>query len=188
MDTRTIFFVGKPGCGKGTQAKLLSEKSGWPAFSSGKMFREIAAEDTPVGRKVKKEMEAGFLSPHWFAMYLYEKTLFGLPEGASAIFDGFNRKVHEAELVVDSLTWLARAFTVIHIKVSDDVVRERLHKRKEIEGRADDNVVEERLKEYEMHTVPAMEIFSKAGVMVEVSGEQGQEKIAEDIRAALGIA
>jgi adenylate kinase len=188
MNTRTIFFVGKPGCGKGTQAKLLSEKIGWPVFSSGKMFREIATESTPVGLKVKKEMESGLLSPHWFAMYLYEKTLFALPEGGNAIFDGFNRKVTEAELIVDSLHWLGRPFSVINIIVSDDSIRARLEKRKEIEGRADDNVVEERLKEYELHTVPAIEIFRKDGVLIEVDGERTPDEIAEEIKEKLAFA
>jgi len=187
MDTRTIFFVGKPGCGKGTQAKLLSEKTGWPVFSSGKLFRALAAEDTPVGKKVKFENDAGLLQPHWFAMYFYLKSLFSLSEGASAIFDGFNRKIQETELIMSSTQWLERPFTVVHIAVSDEAVRERLGKRREIEGRADDNVVEERLREYEMHTVPAMEVFTKAGVMIDVNGEQPPEKIAEDIRAALGL-
>lgn len=188
MNTRTIFFVGKPGCGKGTQARLLSEKTGWSVFSSGKQFRAMAAEETPVGKKVRLENDAGLLQPHWFAMYLYLKSLFSLPEGASAIFDGFNRKIQETELIVSSMAWLDRPFTVMHIVVSDASVRERLEKRKGIEGRTDDNVVEERLKEYEMHTVPAMQIFKKAGSMIEVNGEQEPEKIAEDIREALAIA
>ena len=78
MEARTIFFIGKPGCGKGTQAKLLSHISGWKVISSGSQFRAIAAEDTPVGRKVKSEIDTGFLSPHWFAMYLYLKALFSV--------------------------------------------------------------------------------------------------------------
>src|SRR3989344_2873926 len=112
METRTIFFIGKPGCGKGTQAKLLSEKTGWPVFGSGQEFRKIAEESTHVGKKVKQEIDAGILSPPWFAMYLYQKALFSVQEGQSVIFDGFNRKVPEAELVVDSLKWLGRPFAI----------------------------------------------------------------------------
>jgi adenylate kinase len=188
MDTRTIFFVGKPGCGKGTQAKLLSEKTGWPTISAGKQFREIALEDTPVGRKVKSEMGNGALMPHWFAMYLYQKALFSLSADSSVIFDGFNRKVPEAELIVSSLAWLGRSFTVVNIVVSDEEVRRRLLVRKETEGRADDSVVEERLKEYSAHTEAAINIFRAAGSLIEVNGEQAPEKIAEDINKALGVA
>jgi len=185
--TETIFFIGKPGCGKGTQAKLLSEKTGWPVFSSGKLFRAIAQEDTPVGRKIKEENDAGLLQPHWFAMYLYLKSLFSITEDSSAIFDGFNRKIQETELIADSMRWLGRPYTAIHIKVSDETVLERLEKRKSIEGREDDNVVEERLKEYEIHTIPAMEIFKKDGSLIEIDGEQSPEDITIAIQKALKL-
>src|SRR3989344_1161543 len=132
METTTIFFMGKPGCGKGTQAKFLAEATGWPVFSSGQLFRALEAEDTPVGRKLKRENEAGFLSPHWFAMYLYLKSVFSIPEGASAIFDGFNRKIEEAELNIGSLAWLERPFTVINVIISDEEVGRRLEGRRKV--------------------------------------------------------
>ncbi len=187
MDTRTIFFVGKPGSGKGTQAKLLAAETGWPVFAAGTLFRTIAKEATSAGRKVKEEMEAGLLVPHWFAMYLYLKTLFSIPEHQNAIFDGFNRKVAEAELVVDSLRWLGRAFTVVDVVVSDTEVEKRLALRKETSGRVDDTVVSERLKEFHTFTAPAIEIFRNAGVLIEVNGEQSREDIARDVLAALGL-
>jgi adenylate kinase len=187
METHTIFFIGKPGCGKGTQAKLLSEKTGWPIISSGSQFRAIANEDTPVGKKIKSEIDVGGLAPHWFAMYLYLKSLFGVADTANVIFDGFNRKILEAELVIDSLKWLDRPAVVINISVSDDEVRRRLAGRKIIEGRADDDAVEERLKEYREFTEPALALFRKEGVLVEIDGEQSPEAIAADINAALAL-
>lgn len=186
-EARTTFFIGKPGCGKGTQAKFLSEKTGWPVISSGNQFRALAAEDTPVGRKIKSEMEAGNLAPHWFAMYLYLKSLFTVDEGADVIFDGFNRKMAEAELVVDSLSWLGRSLTIINIAVSDEEVRRRIAGRKEVEGRADDDAVEERLKEYYENTEPAVSIFRDAGVLIDINGEQSPEATFEDILKALKI-
>ncbi|MEK7604789.1 MAG: nucleoside monophosphate kinase [Patescibacteria group bacterium] len=186
-DTRTIFFIGKPGCGKGTQAKLLSEKMGWQVISAGSQFRALAAEDTPVGRKIKSEINAGDLAPHWFAMYLYLKALFAVGTDAPIIFDGFNRKVPEAELVVSSLTWLGRPFVVIHIVVSDTEVERRLAGRKVVEGRADDNAVDERLKEYREYTAPAIELFRREGTLIEVNGEQTPEEIALEVNAALKI-
>lgn len=184
---RTIFFIGKPGCGKGTQAKLLSEKTGWSVISAGQQFRAIASLDTAVGRKVKSEMESGLLAPHWFAMYLYQKALFSLPSETNVIFDGFNRKVPEAELIIESLTWLGRPFSILYIHISDEEVHRRLLDRKEVEGRADDAAVEERLKEYRTYTEPAITVFRNANVLIEIPGEQSPERIAEDIRAALAI-
>ena len=187
METRTIFFIGKPGCGKGDQAKLLSGKTGWESLSSGSQFRAIATEDTPVGRKVKEENYAGILQPHWFAEYLFLKSLFALPENKGVIFDGFARKLQEAELVTDALKWLGRPFSVVHLKVSDEELKKRLLLRKEKEGRADDDVVDERLKEYRMYTEPVVEMFRAEGMLIEINGEQTREAIAEDICKALDM-
>lgn len=187
METSTIFFIGKPGCGKGTQAKLLSERTGLKVISAGSQFRAIAAQETPVGLKVKSEMDAGFLSPHWFAMYLYLQALFSIPDTEGVIFDGFNRKVPEAELVIDSLAWLGRAFTVLDVRVSDDEVRRRLALRKEAQGRADDSSVDERLKEFYTYTEPAIQKFREGGNLIEINGEQTPEEIGVDIRNALNI-
>ncbi|MBU6490685.1 nucleoside monophosphate kinase [Patescibacteria group bacterium] len=184
----TIFFIGKPGCGKGTQAKLLSEKTDWPVISAGQQFRTIAALENAVGRKIKSEIDMGFLAPHWFAMYLYQKALFSLPDDTSVIFDGFNRKVAEAELIIDSLTWLARPFSILYISISDEEVHRRLSGRREAEGRRDDTAVSERLKEYYAYTEPAIRIFREAGVLLEIQGEQPPEQIAEHIRTVLSIA
>ncbi len=180
----TVFFIGKPGCGKGTQAKLLSQATGWTVISAGRQFREIAALDTRVGRKIKSEIEAGLLAPHWFAMYLFQKALFALPDGASVIFDGFNRKLPEAELILESLSWLARPFSIFDIRISDEEVHRRLAARKETDGRQDDTVVGKRLKEYYAHTEPAVETFRRAGVLIDIQGEQLPEQVARDIRAA----
>ncbi len=183
----TVFFVGRPGSGKGVQAKMLSEKTGWMVISAGKQFRALSDEDTPVGRKVKADGDAGHLQPHWLAMYLYLKSLFAVPEGANVIFEGFNRKMAEAELVVDSLAWLGRSPIIINIQISDEEVHSRIEKRKEIERRADDNVVEERLKEYYEHTEPAIEVFRDSGVLLDINGEQSTEATFHDILAALKI-
>lgn len=180
--------MGKPGCGKGTQAKMLSERTGWHIFASGKLFREIAAEDSPVGRKVKQENDIGLLQPHWFAMYLYLKSLFSIPDHESAIFDGFNRKPQEANLIIESMKWLGRPFSVVLVEVSDEEVRKRIALRKETSGRADDAVADERLKEYYAHTAPSIDLFRSAGVLLEVNGEQTPEQVAADVAKILTLA
>lgn len=187
MNTRTIFFIGKPGSGKGTQAKMLSELTGWRVISSGQQFRAMAEEDTPVGRKIKAENDAGFLQPYWLATYLYLKALFIIREDEGIIFDGSGRKLQEAELIADSLAWLGRPFTVLNIQISDESVRKRLALRKNIEDRADDSAVDERIKEYNEHTEPVIKLFHKKGVLIDIDGEPSPEKIAADIKGKLKI-
>ncbi len=186
-NARTIFFIGKPGCGKDTQAELLSGTTGWPVISAGDQFRALAEEDSMLGRKVKKEIESGALAPDWIALYLYLKSLFAVAKEQGVIFDGFSRELSQAELIFKSLTWLERQFIVINIAVSDESVRRRLALRAQKAGRADDGVVDERLKEYYAHTDQAIEFFRKEGMLVEIDGEPSPEKIAENIRAVLKI-
>lgn len=186
MGAKVVFFIGKPGCGKGTQARLLSEQTGWQVFSSGKLFRAIAEEDTFAGRKSKKELAEGLLMPHWFAMYLYLKKLFELSDNESAIFDGFNRKEDEAKLIMDSMRWLGRDYQVINIEVSDKAVQERLLKRYEAEKRDDDLSVDMRLIEYRTYTEPTLEIFKEAGVLYNINGEETPEEIAKKVREVVG--
>jgi len=187
MNTRTIFFIGKPGCGKGDQARILSEKTGWKVITPGEQFRIMSADNTPVGQKVKSVNDAGLLQPHWLAEYLFLKNLFLLSDDQDVIFDGFARKVPEAELIIESLAWLARPFSVLYLKVSDEEIKHRIALRKNIEGRADDDVVDERLKEYYANTEPVVEMFKNKEILIEIDGERTREEIAEDVQKKLNL-
>ncbi|MBI2025205.1 nucleoside monophosphate kinase [Candidatus Kaiserbacteria bacterium] len=187
MNTRTVFFIGKPGCGKDTQAELLSQATGWPVVSAGDQFRKLAEEDSVLGRKIKKEIDSGALAPDWLAMHLYLSSLLKLADEDSVIFDGFSREVSQAKLIITSLAWLKRPFTVLNIAVSDESVKKRLAMRAQTSGRADDGVVDERLKEYYENTEPAIEFFKKEGMLMEIDGEPAPKKIAENIRSVLNI-
>lgn len=189
METpKTIFFLGKPGSGKGTQAKRLAAKTGWPMYGSGDQFRAIAKEDTPAGRKTRLEIDQGLLSPPWFVEYLYLKTLFAIPSETTAIFDGFNRKVEEANLIFAASELLKRSFVVLNIDVSNEEVHRRLDTRKNESGRADDHFVQVRLEEYERYTKKALEVFRNGGACIDINGERTPDEVAEDISKAIGLA
>jgi adenylate kinase len=187
MDLNTILLIGKPGSGKGTQAKLLSEKTGWPVLVSGDMFRALAKEESFVGRKTKAENDAGLLGPDWWAMYFFQKSILAHPHEQGVIFDGFGRKVPEAKLVIDVLTWLERSFKAVHIKVSDENIIDRLTKRSSVSGRPDDGAIEKRLEEYRNFTDPSIEVFRAADRLVEVDGNGSVEEVNARIRSALNI-
>lgn len=188
MNAYTVLFVGKPGSGKGTQAKLLAEKTGWRVITAGDQFRAMAAEDTPIGRKMKVEMNAGLLLPSWLPTHLFLESIFSVKEEESVIFDGAGRKVPEAELIIDSLRWIGRSFVALHLVVSDEEVHRRLILRKEIEGRADDHSVSERLNEYYAHTDATIKKFREAGNCIDIDGEQTPEQIAARIGTILTLA
>lgn len=186
-DTRTIFFLGKPGCGKGTQANILSKRTQWPVISAGAQLRKIATEDSFLGHKIKKEIDAGMLVPPWFATYLYQKALFVISDTQSVIFDGFNRRPEETQLVVDSLSWIERSFSVINLVISDELVWERVKRRSHNEKRADDESIKTRLEEYYTYTDKALEIFRTEGVLIDIDGAQEPDVVAESVATAIQI-
>ena len=58
---KNIILLGPPGCGKGTQAKMLAEKHKIPQVSTGDILREAVKNKTDMGKKAKESMDAGKL-------------------------------------------------------------------------------------------------------------------------------
>lgn len=97
---RVIYIMGPPGAGKGTQAARLAKKIGYVQFSTGNAFREVAGQDTELGREVKEKIDNGYLAPPEMAakivMTAVEKYL---ERGEGLVFDGTPRTEEEGEIV-----------------------------------------------------------------------------------------
>ena len=189
METPIVFFIGKPGSGKGTQAQLLADKTGWPVFGSSSGLREIIATGTVAGHKTKETMDSGALMPYWVATYVYLKVLFGIPDDGTIIFDGTSRTRPEAEIVAESLAWLGRPFRIFHLSVPDEEIHNRIALRREKESRVDDHpeAVARRLEAYYADTDGAIEYLRGKGLLTEVDGHRPPEVIAAEVREILGI-
>lgn len=189
MEKPIVFFIGKPGSGKGTQAELLAQATGWPVVGTSGGLREIVATGGSAGHKLKEVMDAGILTPYWVASYVYLKTLFNIPESENVIFDGTSRTVPEAEIVAESLTWLGRPFFIFHLGVPDDEVHTRIALRRETGSRPDDHahIVHKRLEEYYSSTEGAIDYLRQAGLLTEIDGHRPIEVIAAEVRSILKI-
>ena len=174
-------MMGKPGSGKGTQARLLSKTMDFNLFSSGDSFRNLSKQDTPLGIKVKDVIDNGFLMPHWFASYMFEKEVFNSPVEQGIVFEGPGRKLPEAELFHEVMNWLGRPYRAIHLKVDECEIRERIVKRAEEEGRKDDQALDLRFEEYNKHTAHSVEFFREQGMLIEIDGMQTPEEVEKNI-------
>lgn len=183
MAVNTFVFMGRPGAGKGVQSELLSKELGAPVFSTGNRVREVSKSETALAKKIKSVQEAGGLTPHWFASFLFQEALFAKDDGAGMIFEGVGRKEPEARLFHEIHEWLGSDYKVIYLDTSEEVVTKRLLKRGELEGRADDNLesIKVRFANFYKETVPALDFFRSVGKVIEVNGEPAPEIVLAEV-------
>jgi adenylate kinase len=186
-DVRTFLMIGRPGAGKGTQAKLLAKKIQAEIYSSGNRLREMAKGHGFVAQKIGRIMEEGDLLPAWFSSHLFVEVLLGLQPEDAIVFEGACRRLLEARDFAEVAEWLERPYEAIFLSISDEEVEKRLTLRKNTEGRNDDasDTVLHRIAEYEQNTRPVVDFFRLQGTLTEINGEQTMEKVHQDILLAL---
>ncbi len=182
-------MVGRPGSGKGTQAKLLAEKIGAPIFSTGGEFRSLAAGSSYLGKRLKGAMEGGELLPHWLASFTFQKVIFGLEPEDKIVFEGACRTEPEAALFEEMSKWLSRPYKAIYLAISEEEAWTRLLARAGTEHRADDDqtAIRKRFEEYKKKNEAVIEHFRSVGTLVEINGEQPIEHTHMDVMKALNL-
>ncbi len=183
-----IVLFGSPGSGKGTQSKFLVEWLGIPQISTGDMLREHIRQGTEIGKTIESRMRAGSLvSDELVNRLVYERIL--RPDCARGfILDGYPRTPEQAEEMMRLLASVGAEEVVIHLVVDYNVIISRMAGRRvcpkcgtlynavsrppktegicDLDGMAlvvrDDDredVVRERLDQYEARTRPLIEYF-----------------------------
>lgn len=196
MSQRTFIFIGRSGCGKGTQASLLMheieqrdpEKRPIFYLETGAKFREFIKGDKYSNKLALKISESGERQPDFLAVWNWGAVLINEMDAEKHIIvDGMPRSYQEA-LVFDSAInfYNLNRPVVVYINVSKEHSRDRLTLR----GRADDilpEVIERRLSWFDTEVNPAIEFFKHhpGYQFVEVDGEQTIEKVFADITSRL---
>src|SRR3989304_3005199 len=94
---RNIILLGPPGVGKGTQAKMISEKFSIPQISTGDILRKAVTEKSTLGIEAKAFMDRGELVPDSLVIGIIDERLKGDNCKKGFILDGFPRTVNQAE-------------------------------------------------------------------------------------------
>ncbi len=127
-------LIGRSGCGKGTQAKLLGEHFGNLFYiSTGSLFRKMAEYDTQVGHKIKELLNGGGLPFDDLATMLWMSAIsYNLKEEQGFCLDGAPRRLEEANALDSFLHYLERTDStiVILIDISRKEAFDRLTKRR----------------------------------------------------------
>lgn len=121
-----IVLLGPPGAGKGTQAKLMRERTGMAHISTGDLLRKAVASQTELGRAAKGFMDRGELVPDHLVIGMIDHRLQAEGDAPRFMLDGFPRTVGQAEALEKMLA--AGQVPMDHV-VSLSVPREELVRR-----------------------------------------------------------
>ncbi len=210
-----IVFLGAPGSGKGTQAKILQSKLGLVHVASGDLFRYNLGNNTPLGQQARQYMERGELVPDDITIAMVRDRLQKPDITNGVVLDGFPRTRPQAEALDAMLNDLGTQIDyVIYLRVDDEEIVNRLSQRwicrkcqapfhktfnpfttcptgqcqgEYLYQREDDKpeTVRARLKVYHEQTSPLVDYYRQKGLLVEVSGVGSIEDITDTLLQAI---
>ncbi|MCU4156102.1 adenylate kinase [Carboxylicivirga sp. A043] len=180
-----IALFGPPGAGKGTQSEFLLKKYNLFYISTGDILRKELAEETKLGLQAKSIIAQGGLVSDEIIVQIIEKTIKNNPDANGFLFDGFPRTYVQAYILEGLMIKLrTKLDLLISVEVPEEESVQRLLLRGETSGRLDDNeeVIRNRLREYDEKTKPVLDFYKEQGNYVAVNGVQKIKKVTSDIR------
>jgi adenylate kinase len=213
-----IVLLGPPGAGKGTQAKLMLERTGMIHISTGDLLRAAVASGSALGKAAKDYMERGALVPDALVTDMIQERLARMGVAPRFMLDGFPRTVAQAEALEKMLA--TQGCPLDHV-VSLDVPREELVRRLsgrrtcrqcqamfhvlfdvprqpgvcdrcggELYQRADDreDTIRARLDVYDRATAPLTAFYRARGLLREVDGTGATADVLDRVMARLELA
>ncbi len=183
-----IIFFGPPGAGKGTQAKIISDLLNLPHLSTGEILRSKITQNDKLGIELKNIMSSGKLVSDDILNKIVSEKLINCEEGF--ILDGYPRTLEQALYLNTFLkeSYLKLNF-IFNIRISFDILKNRILKRSEEDGREDDNldVLNTRYSTYLKTTQPASEHYqnNKPDIFYDINGDDEIEQITSKIKKIL---
>jgi adenylate kinase len=206
---KNVVFMGPPGAGKGTQAKIVCDKLGIPQLSTGDILRASKASGK-LSPELVKAMDTGGLVPDDVVIGLIGDRIQQPDCRNGCLFDGFPRTVAQAEALKAMLAKHGRAIDVaVAIEVAPSLLIERTVLRRtdkrtgqifhlkynppppgaELVHRADDTeeAVKKRLDAYAKVTSAVIPFYETEGVLKRVDGVGEVGDVTKRVFAALGV-
>ncbi|TBT86641.1 adenylate kinase [Propioniciclava sinopodophylli] len=185
-----LLIMGPPGAGKGTQASSIADHYGIVTISTGQLFRDNIQLGTPLGKQIEALIAAGNLVPDEVTNQMVFQRLASpdVKKRGGFLLDGYPRTLEQVEALDGELVRSRRKLQAVIALVADpSQLVERLLKRAEIEGRADDNAdsIRHRIDVYHAETAPLLEVYRDRGLLVEVDAMGAVEDVRTRITDAL---
>ena len=206
-----LVFLGLPGAGKGTQAKILADKYDIPHISTGDIFRNAIKNGTPLGVKAKKYIDSGELVPDEVTNGIVKERLQDKDCNGGFILDGYPRTLDQAEALDRNLDELSKTLDlVIYTRVRESELIKRLTGRRICEDcgvtyhvdfnppeeesvcdecggkliqRDDDKeeTVKNRINVNKNNTDKLINYYNNKNILVEIDAEKDIDEVSNDI-------
>ena len=183
-----VLLLGVQGSGKGTQAKQIASGYGLAHIATGDILRQAIADGTELGRRVQPILQSGELVPDGLMIELIRERLQAEDAEDGFILDGFPRTMPQAEALDTMLSEIDRPLSVVfELQVPDEVAVQRLLRRAEEEGRADDTpeAIATRIDLYHRETEPLVSHYRLAGNLVGIHGDRPENEVFAEIQESL---
>ncbi|WP_185868870.1 adenylate kinase family protein [Blattabacterium cuenoti] len=152
-----IILFGPPGCGKGTQAKIISKKFGFIHLSTGMIFRNHIKKETNLGKFASSYINKGILVPDIITTDMLNIEIRKHFYSKGIIYDGYPRTKNQ---IISLEKILGNFFSetidiIFYFSIQKNLIINRLLRRGKISRRNDDiniAIVQKRIKEYEKET------------------------------------
>jgi adenylate kinase len=183
-----VILLGAPGCGKGTQGAILSERTAMPKVATGELLRTAVGHGSELGQLAKSYIDQGLLVPDRIVLGLIEEALEAEEASSGVIMDGFPRTIVQAQAIDRLLRSRgAKVDNVLYFTVPEEELIRRLLGRAGQEGRSDDTeeAIQRRLRVYAEQTEPLISYYQQCGTLTEIQGVGSIEDIAKRVWEAL---
>jgi adenylate kinase len=184
-----LVFLGPPGCGKGTQAKLLRERHGVVSVGTGDILRAAIRHGGELGQKVEPYLKSGQLVPNGLVNDIVAEFFHRDDRPTRFVMDGYPRTLAQATWLETMLYGIGLALQhAVLFKVSDEEVVRRLSGRLMAEGRADDGeeTVRHRLAIYHASADELIGHYGDAGLLREIDATADVETVYRSIVNLVG--
>ena len=183
-----LVLFGPPGAGKGTQSEKLIAKYNLVHISTGDIFRAHIKDQTELGKQVSQIIAEGNLVPDSITIAMLEEEIKQNPQATGFIFDGFPRTVAQAEALDAFLDSIDTSISgVVALDVTEEELTQRIAKRQEISGRADDaaDKLKKRIEEYFSKTIHVLPYYEAQDKLSKVNGIGEIETIFGELSAVI---